>query len=282
MKLNRANYFSAEANREYMSKSQFRRFTQCEAAALAELNGEYEPERSNALLVGSYIDAAMESPKALEKFIANTPEIMNSRTGELKADYKQAEQIVERIKADKLFSMLLHGRKQVILHGEIAGVKFRGCADCVLAEPACERIMKQFPETIDVLGGIFTEGCIVDLKTTKDFAPVWSDAEGRKVSWIEAWGYPMQGAIYQELYRQMHGKTLPFVIVAVSKEKVPEIGAFFVPQNELDVALQVVETFAPVYQKIKVGERGATRCEQCAYCRSTRKLTRIVNYKEEM
>ena len=54
------NYFSAENNMKYMSCSQFKSFLTCEASALAELHGEYQREVTDALLVGSYVDAHFE------------------------------------------------------------------------------------------------------------------------------------------------------------------------------------------------------------------------------
>lgn len=282
MKLTHANYYGPRANWAYMSKSQFNGWSKCEAATLAELRGEYTRPESNAFLVGSYVDAALDSPKVLEQFLAEHPEIINSRTKELKADFQHAQYMVERVKSSRLASMLLDGTKQYILRGKIAGVPFRGKADCILSPKQCELIMKEFPQTENVLGGIFTEGCIVDLKTTKDFDPVWSERDMRKVSWIEYYGYVYQGAIYRELYRQMHGKTLPFVIVAVSKEKEPNVDAFSIPPEELDAGLRIVEENAPIYQAVKDGKREPIRCGECEYCRRTKVLTGIRNYKEDM
>jgi len=51
------NYFSQENNMKYMGASQFKSFMNCEAAALAEIKGEFEREKTVALLVGSYVDA---------------------------------------------------------------------------------------------------------------------------------------------------------------------------------------------------------------------------------
>ena len=288
MKLTQKNYYGPKANQLYMSKSQFSNWQRCEAATLAELKGEYTPEPSTALLAGGYIDAAMDSEEELERFKAEHPEILNSRTGELKADFKQAEQIVARCKSDRLFSLLTgnapetrhHVKRQVILVGEIGGVPFRGKADFLLDETACKIVMKEFPDTSEVLGGIFTEGCIVDLKSARDFAPVWSDSEGRKVNWISAWDYEMQGGIYRELYRQMTGKVLPFIITAATKEKVTDLDALYIPNPDLDAALQFVEEQAPLYENVKQGRAVPIRCEHCDYCKATRKLTKIRNYKE--
>ena len=60
MKLTNENYFSPENNLTYMSASQFKSFRHCESAALAELRGEYKREVTDALLIGSYVDAHSE------------------------------------------------------------------------------------------------------------------------------------------------------------------------------------------------------------------------------
>jgi len=52
-KLTSENYFSPENELFFMGSSQFKNFQKCEAAALAELRGEYKCETTDALLVGS-------------------------------------------------------------------------------------------------------------------------------------------------------------------------------------------------------------------------------------
>ena len=282
MKLTQENYYGPEANRTYMSKSQFSSFHQCPAATMAELNGEYTPETSTALLVGSYIDAALDSPEELEKFKAEHPE-MFKKDGGLKADFVQAEKIVARCLSDRLFCLLTgnapetkdHVQRQVVLVGEIAGVPFRGKADYLLDKTACEVIMREFPASAESLGGPFCEGALVDLKSAKDFADNWDGENRAYESWIFAWDYDQQGGIYQELYRQMTGKQLPFVIVAATKEKETDIDAWRIPQEVLDAALYFVEDNAPAFQDIKTGHAEAGRCESCAYCKRTKVLTRI-------
>ena len=54
------NYYSPESNQGYMSASQFKSFLDCEARTLAELHGEYHRPSTEALLVGSYVDAYFE------------------------------------------------------------------------------------------------------------------------------------------------------------------------------------------------------------------------------
>ena len=66
MELTAENYYSPEANAEYMSVSQFKSFAgtdgklACEAEAMAELRGEWEMKKTTALMVGSYVDSYFE------------------------------------------------------------------------------------------------------------------------------------------------------------------------------------------------------------------------------
>lgn len=80
------NYYSPEMNMAYMGSTQFKAFERCEAAALAELKGEYRPPSSAALLVGGYIDAWFSGELPL--YQAQHPEIFK-RDGTLKAEYAE-------------------------------------------------------------------------------------------------------------------------------------------------------------------------------------------------
>ena len=68
MQLTRDNYYSVEADREYMSCSLYQQFCRCEAAAMAKLEGRYTPSSTEALIVGNYFHTAMETPEANEQF----------------------------------------------------------------------------------------------------------------------------------------------------------------------------------------------------------------------
>ena len=81
------NYYSPEMNMAYMGSTQFKAFEKCEAAALAELRGEYTPPTSQAFLVGGYIDAWFSGELPL--YQAQHPEIFK-RDGTLKAEYVKA------------------------------------------------------------------------------------------------------------------------------------------------------------------------------------------------
>ena len=269
MKLTHENYYSPEANEAYMSTSQFKAFDRCEAAALAELRGEYQPAPSTAMLVGSYVDAAVSGE--LDSFQEMHPEIFK-RDGTLKAEYQNAETIYRRLMSDDLFRRMVSGKNQVILTGDIAGVPFKAKLDSLLSGEQAAEIIEKYPNTAEWLG--LGTGAIVDLKVMRDTQPEWS--EGERVPFPVAWGYDIQGAVYQAL----EGHGLPFFIAAVTKENPADIELIGIDQSSLDARLREVETRAPRYQAIKEGYLEPTRCGTCAYCRSTKRLTSFVDYRE--
>ena len=120
------------------------------------------------------------------------------------------------------------------------------------------------------------DGAIVDQKAMKDMAAVWSTEDRCWVPFVEAWGYDIQGAIYQAI----EGHMLPFIMAVGTKEDSPDLEALYIADEDLSAKLAEVEDNAPRYQAIKEGRIKPERCGRCAYCRATKKLTRIRNYKE--
>lgn len=271
LKLTDANYYSQEANMQYMSTSQFKSFRKCESAALAELKGEWGRKDTIALLVGSYVDAFFSGE--MEQFKAEHPEIYK-KDGTLKADFEKAQAICERLSQDELARLLLSGKHQAIKTGKIAGVDYKAKYDSLLTAKQVEAICKKFPEIRSLVP--FGGPMIVDLKCMKDFETIWDEDAGERLTFIEYWGYDTQGAIYQAL----DGRLAPFVIVGATKEAATDIEAFYIPDEDLAFALSEVEALSPRYAAIKRGEIEPEGCGKCAYCRSTKRLSSIKNYKQ--
>lgn len=148
--------------------------------------------------------------------------------------YIQAEQIINRIEQDELLMLLMSGKKQVIRTGTIAGIPFKIKIDSYIDAATCKAIANKFPEAAEALG--FLDGAIVDLKCMRDTAPIWIDGVG-KVPFVEAWGYDIQGAIYQAV----EGNMLPFILAVATKEDEPGLSAFTISQNDLDAKLGHVQ-----------------------------------------
>lgn len=246
MKLTAENYYSVEAQKHYMGYSQFKDFSECEYKAMAIINGDYQKKQTDAMLLGSYVDAHFEGN--LRLFKAQHP------------DYKKikakAEKIISCVEDDEFMMKYMGGQKQVIMTGIIEGIPIKIKIDSFHPGKA-----------------------IVDFKTTKDFEPCFVKEKG-VISWIEAWQYDMQGAVYQEIVYQNTGKRLPYYIEAVTKEDVPDKNIILLPQSLLDSNLTIFKADAPRYQLIKEGKLEPIRCGHCDPCKYTKKLDRITKYEE--
>ena len=252
MAVNRYNYFSENNNRKYCGSSQFKNFLKCPAKAMAILEGKVQEEESTALLVGSYVDAWFEGENSFETFKLFHPE-MYKKDGTLKADYIKANEIIARVSRDELFMKYMSGKKQTIKTGYINGVPFKIKIDSYHKGKA-----------------------IVDLKVVKDFKPIWNEKYGMKEDFIHYWGYHYQAAIYQAI----EGNKLPFYICAVTKEAEPDLAVIEIPQQWIDSAMAEILNNISVIEAIKRGEIEAERCECCDYCKSTKKLTRVISADE--
>lgn len=256
MKLTPENYYSDEANRHYMSVSQFKDFLQCEAGALAKLTG-WKDAKQDCFTLGSYVHAAIEGPEAVEQFRKENPEIFK-KDGELKAEYKQADKMIEAITSDPLCKQMLEGDNEKIVTAELFGVLWKAKIDVISEE----------------------DGRITDLKTCKSIHDrYWIDEEKRYGSFVEAFKYPLQLAVYAELER-IHSKRFnalePF-IVAVSKEDEPDKAVICFDDQKLADELTYVQQKLPRVIAVKEGIEEPERCEKCRYCRQT-KQAGIIHY----
>lgn len=240
-KLTESNYYSNEADLHYMSVSQYKSFMSCEARTMSKLNGEYEEEKNSALLFGSYVDSAIEG--TLEQFKAENPQIFK-KNGEPYAEYVKAEELIRLIKENELFMKFLGGEKQVILTFNLFDVDWKIKMDSFVRDI-----------------------CITDLKTARN-------TEG-----IVKWRYDIQGAVYQKGVELNDLGKLPFYLAVATKEDIPDLNIFQIPQSTLDLALMEVEENLPHIMEVKTGRVAPTRCEKCDYCKRTRKTT-IRNYNE--
>lgn len=248
--LTNENYFNLENELKYFGTSQFKNFIDCEASALAQIRGEYVREKTDAMLVGSYVDAHFE--QTLDLFKAQNPSIF-TKNGELKANFKLAEDIIDRIEKDDMFMKYMSGEKQVIKTGKLFNHDFK------------IKIDSYHPGK-----------CIVDLKIMKDFEPIWIADRG-KLHFIEAWRYDFQAAIYQAI----EGNKLPVIIAAATKQKdAIDIELFKIPQQKIDSALKIIEAYIDRFADIKKGIIEPTRCKKCTHCRKTKVLKTIREYED--
>lgn len=252
MELTAENYYSKEMNKAYMSVSQFKDFVgtygklACEFEAIEKMEERWNPEPTTALLVGSYVDSYFEG--SLEGFKKKNPEIFTQK-GELKANFKKAEEIIARIERDEYFMRFLSGEKQKIMTGNMFGCDWKIKMDSYIEDVA--------------IVDLKVMASITDLKWVKDLG---------YLDFVRYWGYDIQGAVYQKIVEINTGKRLPFYIAAATKENEPDIRIIQITQNYLDEAMIVIEANIGRVLRVKSGEQEPDKCELCDCCRHHRVL----------
>lgn len=257
MELNEKNYYSVEANMEYMSVSQYKDFTQCEFYGLMKAKGEWVEKKSPALLQGGYMDAHFSN--RLEEYKNENPDLFK-KDGTLLQKYEDVNTYIQVAENDEFFMNHIQGRTQVIVSGTIKGVKWKGCYD-------------------------FLNTRIVDMKLVASIREmVWKydplTKRNYQTNFISAYGYDTQGCIYQELGRQVFGINFPFDIAAISKEEEPDKAIINIDDDILAKKLDEVSEKAIRYDLIKKGVLEPTKCNNCPCCRRYNKLNRVITYRE--
>lgn len=265
LKLTPENYYSHETDWDYMSFSLYKDFTKCEAAALAKISEDWQPTSSpTPLLVGNYIHSYFESPEAhqaSETGAKTNRELMMTKPtktnpdGHLRAEFKQADQMIQTLKNDKLFNYVyMPGEKEVIVTGKIGDHEWKGKIDSL----------------------VLNKGYFCDLKTVDDIHKKHWDAKNcRWTNFIEDRGYIMQAAIYQELIKQSFNKNCQPYIFGVSKQVPPDkIAISFDGDGKflMQEALEKISNDQDHFCRVLMGEEPPKACGKCEYCRQGKQL----------
>jgi len=247
MEVNRKNYFSKEMSLKYMGSSQYKDFINCEAMAIAKINGDYSISDNVALVQGSYMDSLFEGNS--EEFKTEHPEMFTKKGTQLLKSFADVENSYNSVSHDKLFMHYCLGEQQKIFTFEIAGVPFKIMTDSLLPD------------------------IIIDRKYMRDMQDIWSEKEHKKVPFFEYWGYDIQAAIYREGVRQNLGVELPFALAPITKEKQADHELIKFDNYILDDALEKVKANVPYFYAIKQGLIDASGCGVCDYCKSIKTVS---------
>lgn len=278
------NYYSPAADRAYLSCSQYQNFLECEARALAEIQGRWKKEDKEAYLVGNYFHSSFESPEAHERFCSeHFTKVFKTKTdkksGEITitgkyAPYVKADEMIRAVRDDPMMKRLidLPGNNEQFMTGEIWGVPWRMKMD------------KYIP----------SERIIIDYKTVANIWDTFYSAErNQRVSFIEAHGYTMRAAVYSmiemqnafsidwpEAYENLQPlSSLPlpdFLLLCVSKQDPPDKEIIRVNHKQNYIyALETIKKKLARIVDIKDGVVAPKRCGQCSYCRATKKVSRV-------
>lgn len=268
MELNKNNYFSLEANRHYMSVSQFKSFVPsfggCEAQAMAKINGEYEQPSVMAFMEGHFVHAWNEG--TLNEFKADNPELYASTgktAGQLKANFKHCNKMIEVLEADPLVMKALAGQKEVIMTAQLFGIPWKVMLDSYQPEV----------------------GVFADLKALKEIDGKWWNNEAQAYeNFLDHYGYIIQMSVYAEIERLFKGREkekwlLPHMVI-VTKQDPPDHEILYFDYDTIAQHLQIVSNHIERVKAVKSGSIDPVRCEKCEYCRQTKKISRIKHFKE--
>lgn len=245
------NYYECT---DYMSVSLFKKFQKCEVGGLVPFKNPTIP-----MLVGSHVDAYVEG--TLEQFKKQHNYIAPSKApaghnniltnkGELKAEFKLAEEICRFIDQDRRCQQFLSGEKQTVMTGYIAGVPFKIKMDSYSPDKA-----------------------ITDLKILRTV----TNNQGQFYDFIRPYGYDLQLGAYQEIVKQNTGKQLPCFICAISKENPINSVIVSIPQIVLDKAMYTITSNVEHYWDIYTGKKEPVGCGICEHCIMDRLETPIIS-----
>lgn len=262
MELTQENYYTNKASWHYLSVSNYKDFMECEAAALAKLNDEWEPTQSPiALLVGSYVHSYFESKEEHEKFKQeNKKEMFSSRSPYgLKKDFQIAQQMIKRLEKEDMFMNLYEGEKEKIVTGNIYGVDWKAKIDCLNVE----------------------EGYFVDIKTNKDLHERRYDPRyNERTTFVERFGYALQMAVYKELLEQTYDKEFVPIIAGVSKQTPSEARLIALDEDKMQFEMVELKRNIDHIQKVRMGEEKPEMCGKCEYCREYQRINGFTSMDE--
>ena len=232
--------------KSHMSVSQYKRWQQCPAKEYAKQTGQYIDVPGPALHGGSYVDLRLFGGDAQGYAESND---MLTKSGALnRTSYGWCEAAIDRVKNSEQAMAMLAGESRVKLDFEFAGVQWNGDIDC---------LPEGLPEYF------------VDLKTCKDFLPVWKEVDGKRrpLPFYEAWDYWVQMAVY---WYAVEKNRDPLILAVTKHKERPGLKALeFADYDRLERELERVEQNMPLIELWKSGLETAPGCGslKCDWCR---------------
>lgn len=263
MELTSKNYFDSEMNLKYLDCSTYKNFVGtvgrkgCECRALAIAKGMYEQPKTEALLLGGYVDAYFDNTLA-EYMVENMEDLytkasikkFNDGKGDLEllAAYKQADVMIKRAIKEPLFMKYMEGETQKILTADIDGIPIRVKLD------------------------VYNKDRIVDLKTAASMSQTYYAADSNsRMSFVENFGYIEQAYFYQTAVEQNFGKKLPFYLAVITKEKVnnvphPKVAIIHIPDGVIEDKGKEIRYKVHKVWDLLQGNMLPIPCGTCEWC----------------
>lgn len=126
----------------------------------------------------------------------NNPNIF-LKNGNLKAEYRQAEEVVEQMQNDKMFWKYLQGTHQKIMTGKIAGVPIKIKID-----------------------SYFKDKAIIDLKCMASLDLIWNDKLKCKQNFVDFYRVHLSSSIISRNCKTTNRKTIAIYYCSCDKRKI--------------------------------------------------------------
>ena len=304
------NYYSLESRNAYLSNSDLKIAQECEYKFMKSLRGEYERQKTNALLQGSLLDIMLTgTDRELEQFkkdnslLFNSKDVVKDMRG-LQSRHPELFTRTNNLKGEWSIKKIKEN-----FPDEIVTVFGDMKADFKIVEQMYNKVIND-PIAMKYLNGekqrIFTgnlfgvdmkckldiyipDKAIVDLKSCESIHKTyWSDEFSRRMSFVEYFKYIQQMAIYQELVFQNTGKHLPCYLLAVSKEPITDLELIYIDDETLHDTLfgnefnqGLVDDITKV-RMLKSGDIEPIKCGRCDLCLEEKKIERPIHFTELM
>lgn len=277
MELTSKNYFDTEVNLKYLDCSTYKAFVgtpgikPCECKALAIAQGKYERPKTDALLLGGYVDAYFDN--SLAEYMVDNMNYLYTQASikkftegkgdlQLLSQFKQADVMIKRAIREPLFMKFMEGETQKILTAEINGVPIRVKLDSYNGER------------------------ITDLKTAESFTKVYYAKDLQQhLSFIDYFGYVDQAYFYQTAVEQNFGKKLPYYLAVITKEKVaniphPRVAIIQIPNHVIDDKGKEIKSKIRKVWDLLQGNMPTVPCGSCEWCADYLPITQVIQMDE--
>lgn len=225
--------------KEHLSFSAYRGLLECPAKQVARDKGEYVFETTQAMLVGKYAEAKLCG--------SELPEGTLKGNGDPYAWTTNADETTGRMLNDTVIQEFLEGEQQAEFKFDYRGVNWVSIPDIINHE----------------------RKRVVDIKKTANFDLIWSKEYGTKVPFYTDRDYFLQLAL-----PALHFGYDAYLMV-LTVEKPGNYDIIQLSEKDMRDSLETAICESEHLLKIRKEEIPATRCERCAYCRSTKKITEI-------
>jgi hypothetical protein len=228
----------------HLSLSQVRRLLECSAREVATQAGAFAaPEPSEAMLVGSYLDAILTTVSGAE-WLDSHPEVIaksGASKGSPKAAFADVPLMARRFFDSPACQLVEGAESQVKVEADFAGGPVVGVLDWLDLDNAR----------------------IFDLKTRADFSDGWHTVGGRNVKMPWWYDYTEQFCLYQSLVNQKHDQHCDCYVIAMAKTKGWPIRVARYEQETLD---SVYVPLRDRFIRAQVAKDRPTHCRACEYC----------------